>query len=29
MMLADLPAACKTVLEAADKKTSLATDSHK
>ncbi|HET8544705.1 MAG TPA: penicillin-insensitive murein endopeptidase [Pseudolabrys sp.] len=29
MMLADLPAACKTVLEAADRKTSLATDSHK
>jgi penicillin-insensitive murein endopeptidase len=28
-MLADLPAACKTVLEAPDKKTSLATDSHK
>jgi penicillin-insensitive murein endopeptidase len=29
MMLADLPPACKSVLEAADKKTSLATDSHK
>ncbi|HZP69782.1 MAG TPA: penicillin-insensitive murein endopeptidase [Pseudolabrys sp.] len=29
VMLADLPAACKTVLEAPDKKTSFATDSHK
>jgi penicillin-insensitive murein endopeptidase len=29
MMLADLPAACKSVLEAADKKTSLATESRK
>ncbi|HEX5517765.1 MAG TPA: penicillin-insensitive murein endopeptidase [Pseudolabrys sp.] len=29
MMLADLPPACKSVLEAADRKTSFATDSHK
>jgi len=28
VMLADLPAACKTVLEAPDKKTSVATDKH-
>jgi hypothetical protein len=29
MMLTDLPPACKSVLEAANKKTSFATDSHK
>ena len=29
IMLADLPPACKTVLEAPGKKTSVATDSHK
>lgn len=29
LMLADLPTGCKSVLEAADRKTSLATDSHK